>query len=66
MELPSRLSPDGVFLLENGVELFLWVGRAASPAVVSALFGISTVEGVDLTRLQLQVTWLGLTSHASR
>lgn len=51
-----RLSPDGVFLLEDGVELFLWVGRAADPAVVSALFGVSSVEGVDLARLQLQVT----------
>lgn len=44
-----------MFLLEDGVELFLWVGRAANPAVVSALFGVSSVEGVDLARLQLQV-----------
>eukprot|EP00752_Nemacystus_decipiens_P003181 g2944.t1 len=50
----ERLSPEGVFLLEDGVELFLWVGRAANPAVVSALFGVSSVEGVDLAQLQLQ------------
>ncbi|CAB1113207.1 unnamed protein product [Ectocarpus sp. CCAP 1310/34] len=50
----ERLSSEGVFLLENGVELFLWVGRAANPAVVSALFGLPSLEGVDLTRLQPQ------------
>ncbi|CAM9383976.1 unnamed protein product [Scytosiphon promiscuus] len=50
----ERLSPEGVFLLENGVELFLWVGRGANPAIVSALFGLPSLEGVDLGRLQLQ------------
>ncbi|CAM9779798.1 unnamed protein product [Pylaiella littoralis] len=51
----ERLTTEGVFLLENGVELFLWVGRAANPAVVSALFGFASLEEVDRTRLQLQV-----------
>lgn len=51
-----RLSPDGLFLLENGIELFLWVGREANPAVLSALFGTSSLQGVDLTTLRLQVT----------
>lgn len=50
-----RLVPEAVFLLENGIELFLWVGREASPALLSSLFGISSIEGVDLSSLQLQV-----------
>ncbi|CAM9276143.1 unnamed protein product, partial [Hapterophycus canaliculatus] len=50
----ERMSPEGVFLLENGVELLLWVGSAANPAVVSALFGVPSLDGVDLNRLQLQ------------
>lgn len=33
----------------------MWVGRAANPSVVSALFGVPSLEGVDLSRLQLQV-----------
>lgn len=54
-----RLSSDGVFLLENGVELYLWVGREASPAIVSALFSVPTLEGQDLSSLQMQVRNFG-------
>lgn len=51
----SRLSSDGVFLLENGVELLLWVAQAASPSILRALFGLSSLEGQDLSSLQIQV-----------
>lgn len=44
-----------MFLLENGLEVFLWVGRAASRALVSALFGVPSFEGIDVTTVQLQV-----------
>lgn len=50
-----RLSSDGVFLLENGVELLLWVGQAANPSILTALFGLSSLEGQDLSSLQIQV-----------
>lgn len=50
----NRLSEDGIFLLENGVELYLWVGPSASPALVLALFGIPSLEGQDLSSLQVQ------------
>lgn len=54
-----RLSTGGVFLLENGVELFLWVGKSASPTVVSALLGVPSLEGLDLSTVQLQVKQRG-------
>ncbi|CAM9935481.1 unnamed protein product [Ascophyllum nodosum] len=44
----ERLSPEAVFLLENGIELFLWVGREATPTILTALFGLSSLEGVDV------------------
>lgn len=30
---------QGVFLLENGYEAFIWVGKAVPPATATALFG---------------------------
>ena len=62
----NRLATDGVYLLENGMEVFLWVGRGARPALVSALFGVPSFEGIDVTSVQLQVGvavgWGGLVS----
>jgi protein transport protein SEC24 len=45
----DSLVSDGVFLLFDGVETFVWLGRAAPPAVLEALFGCSSFEGVDVT-----------------
>ncbi|CAM9231187.1 unnamed protein product, partial [Laminaria digitata] len=50
----NRLTTDGVFLLENGMEVFVWVGREANPSVVSALFGVPSFQGIDVTTVQLQ------------
>lgn len=52
----GRLSSDGVFLLENGVELLLWVGREANPAIISSLFGVPSLEGQDPQMLAIQVS----------
>lgn len=58
----NRLSTDGVFLLENGIDLYLWVGRGADPDLVSALFGVASLEGQDLNLIQIQV----IVTQASR
>lgn len=49
----ERLSSEGVFLLDNGVDAFIWVGRASNPAIVSALFGVESLENVDPSQLKL-------------
>ncbi len=49
----ERLSSEGVFLMNNGPDTFLWVGRAANPATVSALFGAETIDGVDISQVKL-------------
>jgi protein transport protein SEC24 len=41
------LTSDGIYLLDNGVEMFLWVGRTAVMTIVSSLFGTHTLEEVD-------------------
>jgi protein transport protein SEC24 len=45
----DSLTSDGVFLLFDGVETFLWFGRAVSPGILEALFGCTSLEGVDMT-----------------
>jgi protein transport protein SEC24 len=49
----ARLVPDGIFLMDNGVELYLWFGRATNPALLNALLNASSIEGVDMNTVQL-------------
>ena len=49
----ERLSSSGIFLLENGTDMFMWVGRSANPAIVSTLFGVPSLEGADMSMLKL-------------
>jgi len=49
----SVLSPQGCYLLEDGVELFLWMGREAPAGLVAALFGVPSLAGLDAAHLQL-------------
>jgi protein transport protein SEC24 len=43
----DRLNSEGVFLLDNGKDSYIWVGRAANPAVVGSLFGVESLNTVD-------------------
>jgi len=49
----ENLKSDGIFLLDNSVEMYLWVGRAADAAVLSSLFGTSTLEGADMSNVKI-------------
>lgn len=50
----DRLASNGIFLLDNGVEMFLWVGRSANPAILNSLFGTNSLEGIDMSQVKLQ------------
>ena len=63
IELPSvldltidRLASNGIFLLDNGLDMFLWVGRSSDPAILNSLFGTNSLEGVDMSQVQLQTS----------
>jgi protein transport protein SEC24 len=43
----ERLTSNGVYLLDNGVEMFLWVGRTADLNIVSSLFGSHSLDEMD-------------------
>ncbi|KAF9330640.1 COPII coat Sec23p-Sfb3p heterodimer component [Podila minutissima] len=45
----SRLDPAGVYVLENGQRMFLWVGREVAQEKLLELFGVMTLEEVDAT-----------------
>lgn len=49
----ERLTSEGLFLLENGYDLFLWIGRNVSPAILDTLFGVSSLDGIDLSQLHI-------------
>ena len=43
----ENLSSDGIYLLDNGVEMYIWVGRSADQNLVNSLFGSPTLDNVD-------------------
>jgi len=52
----DRLASNGIFLLDNGLDMFLWVGRSSDPAILNSLFGTNSLEGVDMSRVILQTS----------
>jgi len=50
----ERLTSNGIFLLDDGVDMFLWVGRSSDPAILNSLFGANSLEGVDMSQVKLQ------------
>ena len=43
----DRLTSNGVFLLDNGIEMYLWVGRMADMNIMASLFGVHTLDDLD-------------------
>lgn len=51
----DRLDPNGIILLDNGHDLFMWIGRSVNPAQLTNIFGLSSLDGVqDLSQLSIQ------------
>jgi protein transport protein SEC24 len=50
----ERLMTDGMVLLENGYDLYLWIGRNVNPALLDTLFGVSSLDNVDMSHLRIQ------------
>ena len=52
----ERLSSNGIFLLDTGVEMFLYVGSGADLNMLSALFGVHSLDDVDPSQVQVQLS----------
>ncbi|KAG9346191.1 hypothetical protein JZ751_008014 [Albula glossodonta] len=51
----ERLSKSGVYLLENGLNLFLWVGTAASQELLQNIFGTPSFGHIDPSMTSLPI-----------
>nr|XP_033797763.1 protein transport protein Sec24C isoform X3 [Geotrypetes seraphini] len=51
----ERLSKGEVYLLENGLNLFLWVGANVQQALIQNLFGVSSFSQIDSSMSSLPV-----------
>ncbi|GBG78109.1 hypothetical protein CBR_g26046 [Chara braunii] len=43
----EKLEHEGIFLLENGEDAYLWVGKGASPDRLYHLFGVQSVDEIS-------------------
>jgi len=50
----ESLSSEGIYVLDNGLETYVWVGRASDPACTIALFGVDSLEHANMMEIQLQ------------
>uniref|UniRef100_A0A0A9W2S1 Protein transport protein Sec24C n=1 Tax=Lygus hesperus TaxID=30085 RepID=A0A0A9W2S1_LYGHE len=51
----DKMADDGVYLLDNGIYLFLWLGLAVPSDWVSAVFGVPSTSQVDTDKNRLPV-----------
>jgi len=49
----DNLSSNGVYLLDNGIDMYLWVGSQADLDILGSLFGVQTLEDVDPNQLEV-------------
>jgi len=52
----ERLEAEGAFILDDGLSMFLWLGRSISPMWLSDVFGVppgTSLEEIDCSQLQL-------------
>jgi len=50
----DQLVSDGAFLIEDSCSLYIYLGRSVAPDLLQSLFGISTLEGIDCSRLRIK------------
>ncbi|KAM9326103.1 protein transport protein Sec24C [Gastrophryne carolinensis] len=51
----ERLSKGEIYLLENGLNLFIWIGANVQQAVLQNLFGVSSFSQIDCSMSALPV-----------
>merc|ERR1712072_500847 len=49
----DQLSPEGAFLIEDGLRCYIFLGKLVPPTFINQVFGLSTLDGVDGAGLTL-------------
>lgn len=63
----EHISPEGVYLVDNGIDFILRIGRAVNPAILNDLFGMTDVSAYPGKVLRLRAPPAEDTrSHAAR
>lgn len=44
----ESMTQDGVYLLEDGESILMWIGRAVNPSFLQSVFGIQSIEQLDV------------------
>ncbi|KAI9342470.1 Sec23/Sec24 trunk domain-containing protein [Zopfochytrium polystomum] len=51
----ERLELNGIYIVENGIQMYCWIGRGVLPEVLLKIFGVDKVEAVDPKLLRIPV-----------
>lgn len=49
----DRLASDGIFLLDDSLTLYLWIGRAVPSIYLQSLFGVESMEGMNTRQVMI-------------
>ncbi|XP_046354960.1 protein transport protein Sec24C-like [Haliotis rufescens] len=49
----ERLQDSGIYLLENGLSMFVWIGHNADPDWIQKIFGVQSAAQIDIDKCQL-------------
>jgi len=50
----ENIQSNGIFLMENGMHIMMWVGRAVAPQTINELFGMDRLDDVTAAQLRIQ------------
>jgi len=50
----ERLKDTGVYLLENGLVMYMWLGMAVNPEWVQNVFGVQSAAQIDIDQSRVQ------------
>ena len=62
----DKLEQDGVYLLDNAVGLYLWVGRTAPQELLQDVLQVPSLEGIDTSRLRIPLLDNEMSVRANR
>jgi len=51
--LYERLKDDGIYLLENGLSVYLWIGHNVDPNSIQNLFGVSSMQQLNVEKCKI-------------
>ena len=49
----ERLSDEGLYLVENGLVMYLWIGANVSSTLLQNLFGTSQLQQINIEKCKL-------------